>query len=107
MGNHPPSNISRDHPSPPYLRLKKETQIDLPGIGPAPVRELMARVRYFAGNRRQDEILGNHRVNVESTAVFCQGVVMTDANQCDNCLQGWGPWAKCVQLEEGEAREGI
>lgn len=57
-----------------------------------PVRELMARVRYFAGGRRKDEILGNHLLNVESAAVFCQGEVKTNEHRCDSCLQGWGPW---------------
>ncbi|KAJ6184940.1 hypothetical protein N7519_006241 [Penicillium mononematosum] len=67
-----------------------------------PVRELMARERYFAGGRREDEILGNHLVNVEFAAVFCQGEVKTNEHRCDSCLQGYGPWAKCVQLREGE-----
>ncbi|KAJ5931167.1 hypothetical protein N7466_006660 [Penicillium verhagenii] len=138
MANHPPGNISRDRPSPPYLpfvipEAQKGDSDRPPGdwaryiwqaafkvarrgeflkgqlpalLKSAPVRELMERVRYFAGNRHQDEILSNHRVNVESAAIFCQGAVMTDANQCESCLQGWGPWAKCVQLEESEARKG-
>ena len=53
---------------------------------------LMARVRYFASDRREDEILGNDLYNVESAAVFCRGVVKNDEHRCNHCLQGWGPW---------------
>ncbi|CEJ57299.1 hypothetical protein PMG11_05996 [Penicillium brasilianum] len=67
-----------------------------------PVRELTCRKRYFASGRRQDEIIGNSLANVESAAVFCQGVVQLDEKQCDSCLKAFGPWAKCVQLEGGE-----
>lgn len=51
-----------------------------------PVRELMARPRYFAGSRREDEILGKDLFNVESAAVFCQGEVKTGEHRCDSCL---------------------
>lgn len=57
-----------------------------------PQRGLMARVRYFAGGRRKDELLGNHRVNVESAAVFCLGKVRAGEHQCVSCQQGLGPW---------------
>ncbi|CEJ54898.1 hypothetical protein PMG11_01186 [Penicillium brasilianum] len=66
------------------------------------LRELMARVRYFAGGRRKDELLGNHRVNVESAAVFCLGEIRAGEHQCVSCQQGLDPWAKCVQLSGGE-----
>ncbi|OOQ81739.1 hypothetical protein PEBR_42972 [Penicillium brasilianum] len=53
-------------------------------------------------NRRQDENIGNSLANVESAAVFCQGVVQLDEKQCESCLKALGPWAKCVQREGGE-----
>ncbi|KXG46833.1 uncharacterized protein PGRI_035790 [Penicillium griseofulvum] len=53
-----------------------------------PVRELMARERYFAGGRREDEILGNHLANVESAAVFCQGEVKTNEHRQSACNYG-------------------
>ncbi|KAJ5906879.1 uncharacterized protein N7473_003795 [Penicillium subrubescens] len=67
-----------------------------------PVRELTCRKRYFGSGRHQDELIGNSLSNVESAAVFCQGVVQSDDKQCESCLGALGPWAKCVQLESGE-----
>ncbi|CEJ55876.1 hypothetical protein PMG11_02106 [Penicillium brasilianum] len=58
-----------------------------------PVRELACRKRYFGSGRRQDEIIGNSLSNVESAAVFCQGVVQPDDKQCESCLGALGPWA--------------
>jgi hypothetical protein len=57
-----------------------------------PVRELTCRKRYFGSGRRQDELIGNSLSNVESAAVFCQGVVQSDDKQCESCLGALGPW---------------
>ncbi|CRL21983.1 Protein of unknown function DUF3716 [Penicillium camemberti] len=60
-----------------------------------PVREPLQRSTTHCTGKRLDERIGSKAANVESILIQIVGEV--SHQECTNCLQNDGPWAKCVR----------
>ncbi|KAJ5517016.1 hypothetical protein N7527_008576 [Penicillium freii] len=63
-----------------------------------PVREPLQRSTTHYTGKRMDERIGSKAANVESILIQIVGEV--SQQECTNCLQNDGPWAKCVRYHD-------
>lgn len=63
-----------------------------------PVREPLQRSTTHYTGKRMDERIGSRAANVESILIQIVGEV--SQQECANCLQNDGPWAKCVRYHD-------